>query len=154
MVGRKLTLGRLVRRVALGVTSLTLAASVMFGATPAPADPAPVADASIGSENPAVANGVAEAVNEELASLKLSVTPDSQALNGGADVPTNCPAGMENGFEKDFAVVWPAPSIGDMQGGIGRIRMPAQNLNHFTAATGPAIVRAMNFRLSWSRRSA
>ena len=33
------------------------------------------------------------------------------------------------------------PGIGDMQGGIGRIRMPAQNLNHFTAATGPAIVR-------------
>ena len=30
---------------------------------------------------------------------------------------------------------------GDMQGGIGRIRMPTQNLNHFTAATGPAIVR-------------
>jgi mono/diheme cytochrome c family protein len=48
---------------------------------------------------------------------------------------------MENGFEKDFAVVWPAPGIGDMQGGIGRIRMPAQNLNHFTAATGPAIFR-------------
>src|SRR3982751_3976780 len=53
----------------------------------------------------------------------------------------NCPAGMENGFEKDFAVVWPAPGIGDMQGGIGRTRLPAQNLNHFTAATGPAIVR-------------
>ncbi len=49
----------------------------------------------------------------------------------------NCPPGMENGFEKDFAVVWPAPGIGDMQGGIGRTRMPAQNLNHFTAATGP-----------------
>ena len=48
---------------------------------------------------------------------------------------------MENGFEKDFAVVWPAPGIGDMQGGIGRTRMPAQNLNHFTATTGPAIVR-------------
>ena len=43
------------------------------------------------------------------------------------------PPGMENGFEKDFAVVWPAPGIGDMQGGIGRTRMPAQNLNHFTA---------------------
>ena len=28
-----------------------------------------------------------------------------------------------------------------MQGGIGRTRMPAQNLNHFTATTGPAIVR-------------
>jgi mono/diheme cytochrome c family protein len=53
----------------------------------------------------------------------------------------NCPPGMENGFEKDFAVVWPSPGIGDMQGGIGRTRMPAQNLNHFTATTGPAIVR-------------
>ncbi|HTK77219.1 MAG TPA: hypothetical protein VL371_18270, partial [Gemmataceae bacterium] len=53
----------------------------------------------------------------------------------------NCPPGMENGFEKDFAVVWPAPSIGDMQGGLFRTRMPAQNLNHFTAATGPAIFR-------------
>jgi mono/diheme cytochrome c family protein len=53
----------------------------------------------------------------------------------------NCPPGMENGFEKDFAVVWPAPGIGDMQGGIPRTRMPAQNLNHFTATAGPAIFR-------------
>jgi mono/diheme cytochrome c family protein len=53
----------------------------------------------------------------------------------------NCPPGMENGFEKDFAVVWPAPGIGDMQGGIDRTRMPAQNLNHFTATAGPAIFR-------------
>jgi mono/diheme cytochrome c family protein len=53
----------------------------------------------------------------------------------------NCPPGMENGFEKDFRVVWPAPSIGDMQGGIFRTRMPANNLNHFTATTGPAIFR-------------
>jgi mono/diheme cytochrome c family protein len=63
---------------------------------------------------------------------------------GGPPTPPpspNCPPGMENGFEKDFAVVWPAPGIGDMQGGIGRIRQPAQNLNHFTAATGPAIFR-------------
>ncbi len=52
-----------------------------------------------------------------------------------------CPAGMENGFEKDFAVVWPAPGLSDMQGGPGRIRMPAGNLNHFTATAGPAIVR-------------
>ena len=28
-----------------------------------------------------------------------------------------------------------------MQGGISRIRTPAGNLNHFTAATGPAIFR-------------
>ena len=80
-----------------------------------------------------------------------SFTPCPAAGRGGraggaapAPAPTpdpNCPPGMENGFEKDFAVVWPAPGIGDMQGGIGRTRMPAQNLNHFTATTGPAIFR-------------
>ncbi len=43
-------------------------------------------------------------------------------------------------FEPGFDVVWPAPGIGDMQGGMGRIRMPLANLNHFTAATGPEIV--------------
>jgi len=53
----------------------------------------------------------------------------------------NCPANFEGGFEPDFATVWPAPGISDMQGGLGRIRMPAGNLNHFTASTGPAIVR-------------
>ena len=73
-------------------------------------------------------------------------TPCAAGGRGRAGAPTtapnpNCPPGMENGFEKDFAVVWPAPGIGDMQGGIGRTRMPAQNLNHFTATTGPAIVR-------------
>jgi len=63
---------------------------------------------------------------------------------GGPPPPPNspnCPPGMENGFEKDFAVVWPAPGLSDMQGGIGRIRVPAGNLNHFTAATGPAVFR-------------
>jgi len=73
-------------------------------------------------------------------------TPCAAGGRGRAGAPPpppnpNCPPGMENGFEKDFAVVWPTPSIGDMQGGIGRTRMPAQNLNHFTATTGPAIVR-------------
>ncbi|HMC76861.1 MAG TPA: hypothetical protein VKH34_07000 [Vicinamibacterales bacterium] len=53
----------------------------------------------------------------------------------------SCPPEMDGGFEKDFAVVWPSPGIGDMQGGMFRTRMPAQNLNHFTATTGPAIVR-------------
>ena len=43
-------------------------------------------------------------------------------------------------FEPGFQVVWPAPSIGDMQGGMMRIRMPLKNLNHFTATTGPEIV--------------
>jgi mono/diheme cytochrome c family protein len=77
-------------------------------------------------------------------------TPCPGAARGGqAGAPAppppapnpNCPPEMENGFEKDFAVVWPSPGIGDMQGGIHRTRMPAQNLNHFTAATGPAIFR-------------
>ena len=43
-------------------------------------------------------------------------------------------------FEPGFDVVWPAPGIGDMQGGMGRVRMPLGNLNHFTATTGPEIV--------------
>src|SRR5258708_12512025 len=70
-------------------------------------------------------------------------TEGRDARRGGGAAPPNpnCPPGMENGFEKDFAVVWPAPGIGDMQGGIGRTRMPAQNLNHFTATAGPAIFR-------------
>ncbi len=42
--------------------------------------------------------------------------------------------------EPGFDVVWPAPGIGDMQGGMGRVRMPLANLNHFTATTGPEIV--------------
>ena len=76
-----------------------------------------------------------------------SFTPCPAAGRGrgrGATPPApnpSCPPGMENGFEKDFAVVWPAPGIGDMQGGLYRTRMPAQNLNHFTATAGPAIVR-------------
>ena len=48
-----------------------------------------------------------------------------------------CPTAFETGFE----VVWPAPGIQDMQGGMSRVRMPAGNLNHFTATTGPSIVR-------------
>jgi mono/diheme cytochrome c family protein len=44
-------------------------------------------------------------------------------------------------FEPGFEVTWPAPSIGDMQGGMFRIRMPIGALNHFTAACGPDIFR-------------
>lgn len=48
------------------------------------------------------------------------------------------PGQMEEGFE----TVWPAPGgIGDMQGGMMRIRMPDAVLNHFTAACGPDIFR-------------
>ncbi|MEO8798138.1 MAG: SUMF1/EgtB/PvdO family nonheme iron enzyme [Polyangiaceae bacterium] len=79
--------------MALGVTSLTLGASVLFGAAPAPADPAPLAEAGLAVQAPA-STGVDESQSQELASLKLSVTPDSAALNGGAEAPTRCPAGM------------------------------------------------------------
>ena len=47
---------------------------------------------------------------------------------------------VADGMEPGFDVVWPAPGIGDMQGGMGRVRVPLQNLNHFTATTGPEIV--------------
>jgi hypothetical protein len=48
---------------------------------------------------------------------------------------------VDDGFEEGFDVVWPAPSLGDMQGGMRRIRQPIGALNHFTATTGPDIVR-------------
>ena len=48
------------------------------------------------------------------------------------------PEGTEPGFEN----VWPIAGVGDMQGGMLRVRMPVGVLNHFTATNGPAIVRA------------
>jgi mono/diheme cytochrome c family protein/glucose/arabinose dehydrogenase len=60
---------------------------------------------------------------------------------GGRGVTVQQDPDCPTAFERDFEVVWPAPGIGDMQGGMGRTRMPAQNLNHFTATTGPSIVR-------------
>ncbi|HMF13877.1 MAG TPA: c-type cytochrome, partial [Gemmataceae bacterium] len=48
------------------------------------------------------------------------------------------PGQVEEGFE----TVWPAPGgIGDMQGGMMRVRMPDAVLNHFTAACGPDVFR-------------
>ena len=44
-------------------------------------------------------------------------------------------------WEQDYEIPWPAPGIGDMQGGLPRVRMPANNLSHFTSTTGPEIVR-------------
>ena len=43
-----------------------------------------------------------------------SVAPAGRDGRSGAPAPApppdpNCPPGMENGFEKDFAVVWPSP---------------------------------------------
>jgi hypothetical protein len=49
---------------------------------------------------------------------------------------------LEEGFEPEFATVWPAPSIGDIQGGLRRTRQPIGALNHFTATAGAAVVRS------------
>lgn len=52
---------------------------------------------------------------------------------------------VQDGFQADdidrFDRVWPIAGVGDMQGSMGRVRMPLGVLNHFTAANGPAIVR-------------
>jgi mono/diheme cytochrome c family protein len=44
-------------------------------------------------------------------------------------------------LEPGFETVWPAPGIGDMQGGAPRVRMPANNLNHLTSSSAPEIMR-------------
>jgi mono/diheme cytochrome c family protein/glucose/arabinose dehydrogenase len=49
---------------------------------------------------------------------------------------------IDEGFERDFDVVWPAPSIADMQGGMRRVRQPLGALNHFTATAGAEVYRA------------
>ena len=48
---------------------------------------------------------------------------------------------LDDGFEPGFDTVWPAPSIGDMQGGMRRVRQPLGALNHFTATAGAQIAR-------------
>jgi mono/diheme cytochrome c family protein len=67
---------------------------------------------------------------------------------GGENGPMNFQVPIHYGglsvggaLEPDFRVVWPAPGIGDTQGGMARVRMPAGSLNHFTATAGPQIVR-------------
>ena len=49
---------------------------------------------------------------------------------------------LDDGFEPEFQTVWPAPGIGDMQGGMRRIRQPLGSLNHFTATSGADVVRS------------
>jgi mono/diheme cytochrome c family protein len=71
-------------------------------------------------------------------------------VDGGAEIgPVNFQVPIAYGafnvpdnFEPDFQVPWPAPGgIADMQGGMGRVRMPDGTLNHFTAASGVEIYR-------------
>jgi mono/diheme cytochrome c family protein len=44
-------------------------------------------------------------------------------------------------YETGFDVVWPIAGVGDMQGGMFRVRMPVGTVNHATATAGPDIVR-------------
>jgi mono/diheme cytochrome c family protein len=48
---------------------------------------------------------------------------------------------VADGIEPGFANVWPIAGVGDMQGGMVRVRMPIGVVNHFTSTNGPAIVR-------------
>jgi mono/diheme cytochrome c family protein/glucose/arabinose dehydrogenase len=48
---------------------------------------------------------------------------------------------LDGEFEEGFDVVWPIAGVGDIQGGMGRVRMPIGTLNHFTATGGAEIVR-------------
>ncbi len=44
-------------------------------------------------------------------------------------------------YEQGFDIVWPIAGVGDMQGGMFRVRMPVGTVNHATATAGPDIVR-------------
>ena len=69
--------------------------------------------------------------------------------SGGERGPVNFQVPIQYGaftipdqFEPGFDIVWPAPGIGDMQGGMPRVRVPVNNLNHFTSTNGQEIVRS------------
>ena len=57
-------------------------------------------------------------------------------------------------FEPGFEIVYPAPGIGDMQGGAPRVRMPFNNLNHFTASSAPGDRAERSLSGGHERRSA
>lgn len=49
---------------------------------------------------------------------------------------------VADNFEPGFETPWGAAlGLGDMQGGMGRVRLPDGSLNHLTAAAGPGIFR-------------
>jgi len=68
--------------------------------------------------------------------------------SGGERGPVNFQVPIQYGafnvpdqFEPGFDIVYPAPGIGDMQGGMPRVRLPINALNHFTSTNGQEIVR-------------
>lgn len=71
-------------------------------------------------------------------------------VDGGGEIgPVNFQAPIAYGafnvadnFEPDFQIPWSAPGgIADMQGGMRRVKVPENTLNHFTAASGVEIYR-------------
>ncbi|ODS57303.1 MAG: hypothetical protein ABS36_05265 [Acidobacteria bacterium SCN 69-37] len=49
---------------------------------------------------------------------------------------------IEGEYDEDFIIPYPIVGLGDMQGGMGRVRMPVGFVNHMTATGGPDIVRS------------
>ncbi|MCC7043758.1 MAG: c-type cytochrome [Acidobacteria bacterium] len=49
---------------------------------------------------------------------------------------------LDGEYEADFLSPYPIVGLGDMQGGMGRVRMPIGHVNHMTATVGPDIVRS------------
>ncbi len=69
--------------------------------------------------------------------------------SGGERGPVNFQEPIQYGaftapdqVEPGFETVYPAPGVGDMQGGMPRVRMPFDNLNHLTSSSAPEIVRS------------
>ncbi len=47
----------------------------------------------------------------------------------------------DNQFEPGFDTAWPLVGVGDVQGGMGRVRIPTNVLNHLTGTAGVDVVR-------------
>jgi len=47
----------------------------------------------------------------------------------------------DNQFEPGFDIAWPVVGVGDFQGGMGRVRIPTNVLNHLTGTSGVDVVR-------------
>ncbi len=69
--------------------------------------------------------------------------------NAGVEIPAidfqqNLHYGVLNPkdqFDEAFSAVWPIVTTPDVQGGLGRLRMPDSTLNHFTSSNGQSIFR-------------
>jgi mono/diheme cytochrome c family protein len=49
---------------------------------------------------------------------------------------------IDDEYDEDFIIPYPIVGLGDVQGGMARVRVPTGHVNHMTATGGPDIVRA------------